>query len=1034
MKNDYNKTFYDSFCGKDYSDEAFWRAQFGRIADKIVEYFTPETVLDAGCANGYLVSELRKRGVKAYGIDISEHAIESAGDDIREFLNAQSLTEPLPKSFPQKFDLVVTIEVLEHMTPEDGKAAISRLCSYSDTLLFSSTPYDLENKTHINVQQVEYWAREFAENSYFRNMLCPTDFLTPWAMLFHKLSDVPSVIFNYELSNRVDELKRKQKQEHTGSIFYETEASRSPIPLHNFTYDGETAKTERISIPADARKIIFVLNEQSYSAIYGMTAATDRGLCTPCFSNAAYSDDMVAFFPVSNPTYHFDVSDPACAWIEFEASVSVTTRLKDLEMMCTLIEKIKTAQQQIIDAESSLTAAEAELDSLESLMSLTDEKHKEEASTLYEEIARLNKELNAMVADRNAWIVQADNYKMMYDTVNSALFWKITKPFRLFMDLIKKVLKKIPPVRLTVKFFRCLRQNGFQYTRRKVKDFLRNRQDYSAIKHPLYTPAELEAQKKHIFSRDVKFSILVPLYNTPERFLKEMIQSVLDQTYGNFELCLADGSDDKHAYVRSICMHYAASDKRVLYRKLEKNLGISGNTNACIEMSSGDYIGLFDHDDLLHPALLYNIMEAICEKNADFIYTDENTFSKSPKDAYCPHFKPDFSPDTLRSYNYICHFSCFSKALLDRVGHFRPECDGSQDYDMILRLTEQAESIVHIPKILYYWRAHAASVATDISAKPYVIKAAQRALSEHLARIGLKGTVTDAPIPSTYKINYDLIEQPLISIVIANKDHIDDLDKCICSIVEKSTYTNYEIVVVENNSTDAKTFEYYEKAKKQYGIRVVTWQSNGKFNYSAINNLGVKESKGDYVLLLNNDIEIITPEWLEEMLMFAQRKDVGAVGVKLYYPDNTIQHAGVILGIGGVGGHSHKYFPRSNEGYMSRTKIAQNLSAVTAACIMVPRRVWDEVGGLDETFEVAFNDVDFCMRIRKAGYLIVFTPFAELYHYESKSRGLDNDPVKRRRFQDETDRFQNRWGDELASGDPYYNPNLSLEREDFSLR
>ncbi len=541
-------------------------------------------------------------------------------------------------------------------------------------------------------------------------------------------------------------------------------------------------------------------------------------------------------------------------------------------------------------------------------------------------------------------------------------------------------------------------------------------------------------ERSQKFDRDIKFSILVPLYNTPEKLLKQMMNSVLNQTYGNFQLCLADGSDSEHSYVGEYCKGVVSTDNRVCYKKLAKNEGISKNTNACIEMAQGDYIALFDHDDLLHPSALYEMMKAICEKDADFIYTDEVTFSKNRvSNITVYNFKPDFSPDTLRSYNYICHFTAFSKKLLDSVGYFNDEFDGSQDYDLILRLTENAKSIVHIPKVLYFWRAHKASVASDVSAKPYVIDSAKRAIKAHIERLGLEGTVEDAIVPTNYKVQYEIIGNPLISIIIPNKDHIDDLDKCLSSVYEKSTYKNFEVIIVENNSTEDETFGYYKNAESKYeNLRVLYWKEG--FNYSAINNFAARDAKGEYVLLLNNDMEIITPDWMQQMLMFCQRSDVGAVGAKLYYPDDTIQHAGVIVGLGGVAGHSHKYFDRAHPGYMSRAVIAQNLSACTAACLLVKKSVYLEVGGLDEKYAVAFNDIDFCMSIRKAGYLIVFTPFAELYHYESKSRGVEDTPEKRARFNSEVFRFQEKWMDELKSGDPYYNPNLTLNSEDFRLK
>lgn len=664
-----------------------------------------------------------------------------------------------------------------------------------------------------------------------------------------------------------------------------------------------------------------------------------------------------------------------------------------------------------------------------------EKRQQELENNLKKELEHYKTHYHAAIAQRENLRRQLEQTQLAYDDISNAFFWKITKPLRKLSEGVKWLLRSNRVTYLFCKGLICLKRHGFKYTWRRVRNKLRHRQDYTRINRPLFTEEELEQQRLTQFPRDAKFSILVPLYNTPENFLREMIQSVLDQTYGNWELCLADGSDAEHGSVEKIARQYAAKDERIRYRKLEKNLGISGNTNACIDMATGDYIALFDHDDLLHPAALYCMMETITEQDADFLYTDETTFHNVPADAYLPHFKPDFAPDTLRANNYICHFTAFSRELQEQVGKFRPECDGSQDFDMVLRLTEKAKRIVHIPKILYYWRASAASVASDVGAKPYVIEAAHKAISDHLERVGLKGEVLDSVVPSMYRLKYEIAEESLVSIIICTKDHIDDLKKCLNSIWEKTTYPNYEIIIVENNSTEPETFAYYETLKDRPNLQVVTWESpNHEFNYSAINNYGAQFARGKYVLLLNNDVEIISPDWIQEMVMYVQRPDVGAAGAKLYYPDDTIQHAGVGIGLLTLAGHYHRGFPRSHPGYMGRLIYAQDLSAVTAACMMIRRDVWDEVGGLDETFKVAFNDVDLCMRIRAAGYLIVWTPFAELYHYESKSRGLEDTPQKRLRFEGEVERFQKRWAKELAAGDPYYNPNFTLDREDFSVR
>ena len=431
-------------------------------------------------------------------------------------------------------------------------------------------------------------------------------------------------------------------------------------------------------------------------------------------------------------------------------------------------------------------------------------------------------------------------------------------------------------------------------------------------------------------------------------------------------------------------------------------------------------------------------MKAICEKGADYIYCDEATFKGNATidDMITLHFKPDYAPDNLRANNYICHFSAFARRLLDGTQLFRSEFDGSQDHDMILRLTSRAKCVVHVPKLLYYWRSHAGSVASDINAKTYAIEAARGAVAAHLTAQGFKNfeiTSTKA-FETIFQIKYEILGKPKVSVIIPNKDHLEDLSRCISSIVERSTYDNYEIIVVENNSAGGEIFDYYRKIQENSLIRVITYE--GEFNYSRINNLGVSQAAGEYVLLLNNDTGVITPDWIEELLMYAQRSDVGAVGAKLYYEDRTIQHAGVVLGLGahGTAGHSHYRVSSQNLGYMGRLCYAQNVMAVTGACLMMRKSLYEELGGLDETFAVALNDVDLCIRAWKSGRVNVFTPFAELYHYESASRGTDLEGKNAERYEKESALFRERWKELLEQGDPYYNPNFSLERSDFALK
>ncbi len=565
------------------------------------------------------------------------------------------------------------------------------------------------------------------------------------------------------------------------------------------------------------------------------------------------------------------------------------------------------------------------------------------------------------------------------------------------------------------------------------------------------TPEQAAAESSAVFPRMVKISILVPLWNNEREFQIEMMDSVMKQTYRNWELCLADGSDEAHSYLGDICREYAAkSEGRIVYKHLEKNDGIAGNTNACLQMATGEYIGLLDQDDLLHPSVLYEYVKAINEQNADYLYCDETTFRSGDINRMLTmHFKPDYAPDNLCANNYICHFSVFSRKLLDGNELFRKKFDGSQDHDMILRLTDNAEKIVHVPRLMYYWRSHPGSTASNIEAKPYAIEAAKGAVAEHLRKHGYEHFKIESTraFETIFRIRYQIIGTPKISIVIANKEHAEDLRRCVNSILEKSTYDNFEIIIVENNSTTEEIRKYYSRLlgydydkslqmlRSEDG-RIVIATYHGDFNYSAVNNLGVKCASGEYVLLLNNDTEVITVNWMEEMLMYAQRQDVGAVGAKLYYPDKTIQHAGVVIGLGahGTAGHVHYKQHRQNLGYMGRLCYAQDMSAVTGACLMVKKSLYEAVGGLEEEFAVSLNDVDFCLKLRVMGLLNVFTPFAELFHYESASRGPDTQGERARRYDRESEAFRKKWKAALAAGDPYFNRNFSLDRSDFSLR
>jgi GT2 family glycosyltransferase len=593
--------------------------------------------------------------------------------------------------------------------------------------------------------------------------------------------------------------------------------------------------------------------------------------------------------------------------------------------------------------------------------------------------------------------------------------------------------KLFNPYGLVRKGYFYLNRYGLKAFLIKLREKIRYNAHYSSwIKKNEPNKTELEIQKQKRFGIEPAISIVVPTFNTPAQFLIEMIESVNDQTYSSWELCIADGCSSQ-VHVKTILEHFAKKNKRIKVNFLKKNRGIAFNTNAAIALSTGEFITFIDHDDILPPFALYEIVEAINKNpDADFIYSDEDRITTNGKKRFDPYFKPDWSPDLLRSCNYIGHLTIIKKDLLTKIGNLRRECEGSQDHDLILRAGEKASKIIHIPKILYHWRIHKKSVAQKAERKMYAYESACKALQEHLERIGRKGKAEVLSILGLYKITHQISQTPLVSIIIPSKNNSSLLKKCISSIAEKPSYKQWEIIIVDTGSEQAEVFGYYDYLRDHYSnIKILAWQK--PFNFSAANNYAVQSTCGDILLFLNNDIEVINNDWLERMLEHAIRREVGAVGAKLYYPNNIIQHAGLIVGMEGIAIHLHKFFLRDSSGYFGRLKAIQDLSAVTGACLMMRKDVFIDVGGFDERLSLAYNDVDLCLKIREKGYLIVWTPYAELYHHESKTRGYEDTIEKRARFKKEKELFIKRWKHVLMEGDPYYNPNLNFKRGDFSI-
>ena len=580
------------------------------------------------------------------------------------------------------------------------------------------------------------------------------------------------------------------------------------------------------------------------------------------------------------------------------------------------------------------------------------------------------------------------------------------------------------------------KENGVKYfVKHCIKKVLNCEQrDYDSYRKSVcVTKEELQGQKLQTFSFMPKISIVVPLYKTPDYFLDCMIESVRKQSYQNWELCLSDGSGNESP-IRKKLQEYCEREPRIKVVNNSERLNISANTNKALDLCTGEYVAFMDHDDMLEPDALFCCVEYLNQNSdIDVLYTDEDKISADGRKYFQPHFKSDYNEDLFRSMNYICHFVLVKKELLTQVGGIREQYDGAQDYDFLLRCVEKTKKIGHVPRILYHWRVHENSTAKSVEQKGYAVDAGKRALQDYYKRKGIRANVSETRYPGIYRTQYDLTENPKVSIIIPNKDHIEDLKKCLISIKEKAGYQNYEVLILENNSVEKETFQFYESIEKEEkNLKVIYW--TGEFNYAAINNWGASQAEGEYLLFLNNDIEWMSEYFLREMLSVALREEVGVVGSLLYYPNKTVQHAGVVIGYAGIAGHAFIGQPSGVPGYFSRIICVQDYSAVTAACMMVRKSIFDSVNGFDEAFRVAFNDIDFCLRVRELGSLVVYDPYTRAYHYESKSRGSDEKPENKARFEQEKNLFRSKWEKYMVDGDPYYNVNLTLERPDFVIK
>ncbi len=1100
----YDEFYYKTSCGNvSYLESEKWFPFYEGIADKIVKDINPSTVLDVGCAVGYLVAALRDRGVEAYGIDISEFAISKVREDIRPYCAVWSAIEPLPQTLPQKYDLLITIEVAEHLYEEDAPKFIENICKYSDKIIFSSTPDDIIEETHFNVQQAEYWAKRFARNKFFKELTYDTSYIASQACLFAKSEiAVDRLVENYERNTRVNKLKIQQIQRD-----YKDSSYISTLFLDygdGFSENASIAKTStefefynEYEIAANVKSIRFDPVEGKASIVYNLEIISNNGQLKAQNLNGIKIDNF-NIFTSKDPQLLIDFNNKPTSWIRIKATIIPFESMAMYVLLSKFfkantekqkigaeLEEILSENSAVLDEraellaeikakEAEIVAKEAEIDELlrmeetkELLLAVAEEKEKEllkrleqkdEALTVVqntieeglqkleskdkiikdydEKCTNLKSQLEKYKTHYIAAINQRDDLarqlaenKGAYRLISNSTSWKITKPIRKVMDLLKRLLKSNRFTHNICKGIRSLKQHGVKCTWGKVRRKLSTKgRERNYFKINNLSEAEKENQKSTVFDKNIKFSIVVPLYNTPDRFLIEMIESVIAQTYSNWELCLADGSDNKNN-IKSLSINYMKKNKNIKYKKIYKNLGISGNTIEAFQLATGEYIVLLDHDDILAEDALYELACCI-DKNptADFIYSDRGIFSDETRRILAYHYLPAYSPEFMRACNYASHLNAFSRYIINEVGFIRPGYDGSQDYEFELRVVEKARKVVNIPRVLYYCRACEGSVALNPESKMYAYEAGRKAIEEHIGRIGYHGNVEFLKETFSYRIHYNIKKQDKVSIIIPNKDHVNTLKRCIDSIVIKTDYNNYEIIVVENNSIEKETFEYYQAISKNEKINILYYGNDG-FNYSAINNFAVKEIDSPYVLFLNNDIKVINSNWLTEMLMFAQRSDVGAVGAKLYYPNDTFQHIGLFIGLGGhIASHYDHKKSRFETGYMNRLSMPQNYNAITAACLLMKREDFIKVEGFDDVnFKVGLNDIDLCLKLREIGKMNVLTPYAELYHYESITRGFDVKGESKIRFEKECKMFRAKWKKYFDEVDEYTNPNFSCE-------
>ena len=1067
--NDFGEYYYSHDCGTPYERTEPWLTFFDNIADRIVKELEPKSVLDAGCAYGFLVEALRNRGVEAWGIDISEYAISNVHESIKDYCRVGSIVEP----FDRRYDLIVNIEVLEHMQKDEAIKAIENFCLSSDRVLFSSTPFDYKEATHINVQVPEYWSREFSKYSFYRDLSFDASFITPWSSLFVKRKKtIPDLIYEYENKfwtlnkenvdlrqhvieqvSKMEEIERLEVHfvETTKKLQEATESQQREIDRLN-----EQIKT----FEAANEKLGFLYNQwdalQS-SRTWKLLQRLGRFKTFPDLSRQAVEKLFSQFDPSNTKTTPVDndsllkknLVDTTSFFKEIKIGKWVFKPIAGIHTLSEYGEFLSTSddpQLLIRPLRGKFLSGSVEVrcrvdgeDEIYPLRFYYDigngfnehDAFSMEATTNIVSHAKVDLPAGIKAMRFDPGVKPGKIIIREFDLQNIStltIFRKLWADNKHKIDGVDSLLK------MTGKAFDVIRNGGFGALEDRAYPNMNGSYQQWISRYDMLTNADHNKIKREIsnFSLQPLISVVMPTYNTNPMLLRKTIQSVRNQLYPNWELCIADDFSTNDQ-VREVIQAEAKEESRIRFVFRAENGHISEATNSALELATGGYVAFLDHDDLLSQNALFEVAKVI-NNNPDvgIIYSDEDKINEDDY-RYDPYFKPDWNPDLFLGQNFINHLSVYKLELIKKIGGLRVGYEGAQDWDLAFRVIEHNgdSKIVHIPKILYHWRATPGSTARDITQKDYIAKAQGKVLDEHFSRTG-QSVKLENILNAFWKIEYEIPKpSPLVSIVIPTKNQKRVLEKCIESLTSLTDYEPYELLVVNNRSDEEETLQYLEKLKADPRITVLDypWQ----FNYSAINNFAVKKARGEVLCLLNNDIEIIKGDWLKIMVSLAVRPKTGAVGAKLLYPDHKIQHAGVILGLGGVAGHAYLLKDENYIGQMGRALLMQNYSAVTAACMVVEKAKYEQVGGFNENeLKIAFNDIDFCIRLMQAGYRNVWTPEAKLIHHESVSRGFDDTPDKQERFKSEINYMKETWG-EILENDPAYNPNLTLDHEAFTL-